>query len=85
MTDADILRLATHENRVVLTADKDFGELVYRQKIPAVGVILLRFRAPTYSSRIGPPSSRRFQDTSWWPPIAACGERRCRAEGICEE
>jgi len=45
MTDAAILGLATQENRVVLTADKDFGELIYRQRIPTVGVILLRFRA----------------------------------------
>jgi predicted nuclease of predicted toxin-antitoxin system len=29
--------------RILLTEDKDFGELVYRLRRPAYGVILLRF------------------------------------------
>ena len=41
-TDDDVLRHAYAEGHVVLTEDKDFGELVYRLQQPAVGVILLR-------------------------------------------
>lgn len=41
--DDEILPLAVEEGRVLLTEDKDFGELVYRLKKPAIGVILLRF------------------------------------------
>jgi predicted nuclease of predicted toxin-antitoxin system len=42
-TDDDILRKAYTEQRILLTEDKDFGELVFRLRKPAVGVILLRF------------------------------------------
>lgn len=42
--DAVILMRAAAEQRVVLTFDKDFGELAFRQRLPAsCGVILLRF------------------------------------------
>jgi predicted nuclease of predicted toxin-antitoxin system len=42
MTDQDILKLAAQEQRVVITMDKDFGELVYRARQPHAGVLLLR-------------------------------------------
>jgi predicted nuclease of predicted toxin-antitoxin system len=42
-TDADLLRRAFEEQRIVLTEGKDFGELVYRLRRPAHGVVLLRF------------------------------------------
>ena len=42
--DPNVLDEATRENRVLPTADKDFGDLVYRQGRPTAGVILLRFR-----------------------------------------
>jgi predicted nuclease of predicted toxin-antitoxin system len=42
-TDDEILRRAYLENRILLTEDKDFGELVYRLQHPAYGIILLRF------------------------------------------
>lgn len=41
--DDEILPLAVEEKRILLTEDKDFGELVYRLRKPAIGVILLRF------------------------------------------
>ncbi len=42
-TDKELLTCAVEENRILLTEDKDFGELVYRLQQPAYGVILLRF------------------------------------------
>jgi predicted nuclease of predicted toxin-antitoxin system len=42
-TDDVILERAYSENRILLTDDKDFGELVYRLGRPARGVVLLRF------------------------------------------
>jgi predicted nuclease of predicted toxin-antitoxin system len=42
-TDDDILARAFSERRILLTEDKDFGELVYRFRRPARGVVLLRF------------------------------------------
>ena len=40
--DDDVLALAFNERRILLTEDKDFGELVYRLKKPAHGIILIR-------------------------------------------
>jgi predicted nuclease of predicted toxin-antitoxin system len=37
-----ILQKARAENRIVITNDKDFGELIFREKKPHCGVILLR-------------------------------------------
>lgn len=42
-TDTEILEKAFTEKRVLITEDKDFGELVYRLKRQVYGVILLRF------------------------------------------
>lgn len=42
--DRVVLALAQEEQRVVLTADTDFGELAFRARLPAeCGVILVRF------------------------------------------
>lgn len=42
-TDSDILRWAMQEGRIVVTADKDFGALVFRRRIRAAGVVLVRY------------------------------------------
>jgi predicted nuclease of predicted toxin-antitoxin system len=36
------LELANKENRILLTRDKDFGELVYRLQQVHAGIILIR-------------------------------------------
>lgn len=42
-SDEDLLRQAFAEDRILLTEDKDFGELVFRLRQPAHGIVLLRF------------------------------------------
>ncbi len=42
-TDDELLSLSFSERRIVITEDKDFGELVCRLQRPAHGVVLLRF------------------------------------------
>ena len=42
VSDESILKKANEEQMVLLTADKDFGELVFRQKQLTTGVVLLR-------------------------------------------
>lgn len=42
MPDTDILAWANEEQRIVVTQDKDFGELVYRLGEQHFGVLLLR-------------------------------------------
>lgn len=42
-TDEEVLALAVGAKRVLLTEDKDFGQLVYADERATAGVILLRF------------------------------------------
>lgn len=42
LEDLKIVELANKEKRVILTNDKDFGELVFNSKIDTTGVILFR-------------------------------------------
>lgn len=67
MTDQAILKLAVEERRIIITADKDFGELVFRRLVPAVGVILLRLRASSEQERM-------MLLRKNWPSIASCVE-----------
>ncbi|HVT80614.1 MAG TPA: DUF5615 family PIN-like protein [Phycisphaerae bacterium] len=60
--DVDILQLGQEEQRVIITFDHDFGDLVFRQNLPNAGVVLLRFEA---RSRIG--LLHAFQHA--WPSI----------------
>lgn len=47
-TDAQILERAQAESRIVVTFDKDFGELAFRSRLPASsGIILFRIAAPS--------------------------------------
>ncbi|HSE83383.1 MAG TPA: DUF5615 family PIN-like protein [Thermodesulfobacteriota bacterium] len=42
MEDRDIFNMAVTEARMVITMDKDFGELVYNSGLAHTGVLLLR-------------------------------------------
>jgi predicted nuclease of predicted toxin-antitoxin system len=41
ITDAEIIRTAAKEDRVLITEDRDFGELVIRQRYQIRGVVLM--------------------------------------------
>ncbi len=50
ISDREVLSRAQAENRILLTFDKDFGELAFRSRLPAsVGIILFRIRVPSAS------------------------------------
>jgi hypothetical protein len=49
------LEAANKQNRVLITFDSDFGELIFRQKLKAGGVILLKFT---------PKSTQQVVDTT---------------------
>ena len=42
-TDRSVLDAALRERRLLLTEDKDFGELVFAGGVPSLGVLLLRY------------------------------------------
>ena len=47
-SDEQVLARAQQEERILITFDKDFGELAFRSKLPATsGVILFRISTPS--------------------------------------
>jgi predicted nuclease of predicted toxin-antitoxin system len=51
-TDVDVLHLAAAEARVIITADKDFGELVFVHQIACPGALLIRLALPNETDRV---------------------------------
>lgn len=47
ISDSEVLKKANEQNALLITEDKDFGELVFRLKLKHKGIILLRFRHST--------------------------------------
>jgi len=52
MPDVDVLRKAEAEGRVVITSDKDFGELVFVHQIRCPGVVLIRVALANETDRV---------------------------------
>ena len=52
MKDDDILKLAVQKERLVVTMDKDFGELVFNSKNMHSGVFLLRMEDAGWRQKI---------------------------------
>jgi predicted nuclease of predicted toxin-antitoxin system len=42
LSDTDVIALALREKRLLLTEDKDFGDLVFRRRSSVPGVVLMR-------------------------------------------
>ena len=62
--DDEVLRKAAHESALLLTADKDFGDLVFRQGRATAGVLLLRLAgvAPDEKVRIVTHALQEYRD-----------------------
>lgn len=45
LTDREVLRIAYQERRILLTNDRDFGDLVFRLTLPHAGIIYFRLGA----------------------------------------
>jgi predicted nuclease of predicted toxin-antitoxin system len=52
MKDEDILAWAVEEERLVITMDKDFGEMVFHSGESHRGVLLLRLEGATSSQKV---------------------------------
>ena len=66
--DTAVIALAAREDRILLTEDKDFGELCFRQRMSVPGVVLLR---------IGP----HFRHRKWTRLAAAIDTLKDRVAG----
>lgn len=47
LSDKEVLSVAFENNALLITEDKDFGELVYRFQLPHKGILLVRMIAST--------------------------------------
>lgn len=63
-SDEALVTLARDDNRVIITSDRDFGELVFRRGARPPGVVLLRIRSRSASALL-----RAFQEH--WPTVEA--------------
>ncbi len=52
INDEEVLRIANLHKSVVLTEDKDFGELIYRKKRANYGIILIRLSNLSREERV---------------------------------
>jgi predicted nuclease of predicted toxin-antitoxin system len=50
--DEELLNLANKEKRILITNDKDFGELTFLQKRISTGIILLRIRGQKAQDKV---------------------------------
>ena len=50
--DSEVIQNAYDQNRILITNDKDFGELIFRVKKPHKGVILLRLEDERAANKI---------------------------------
>ncbi|MCD6219920.1 DUF5615 family PIN-like protein [Candidatus Calescamantes bacterium] len=52
ITDEEVLSITRREKRILLTNDKDFGELIFLQKKVTSGIVLLRFKTEDALSKV---------------------------------
>jgi predicted nuclease of predicted toxin-antitoxin system len=77
--DEIVLQLAQDEERVLITFDKDFGELAFRRGLPASsGIILLRIITPSaeYVAQVVGEAIRQRED--WVGHFSVVEDKRIR-------
>ncbi|MEI7583471.1 DUF5615 family PIN-like protein [Runella sp.] len=50
ISDTEVTQIAIDKNALILTEDKDFGDIVFAQNIKKVSVVLLRYNQPDYET-----------------------------------
>ncbi len=63
--DTEVISLAVKLDRIILTADKDFGELVFRQSFHVPGIILLRLGSLTPQEMAATSSTALVKPINW--------------------
>jgi predicted nuclease of predicted toxin-antitoxin system len=51
-TDYQVLNKAVSESRVIITNDKDFGDMIFREKLAHCGIILMRLEDESPANKI---------------------------------
>jgi predicted nuclease of predicted toxin-antitoxin system len=79
ITDPDVLAISLAENRVLVTFDKDFGELAFHSGLAAsVGIVLLRprLRSPQFLAQFA--VATLSQPITWMGHFCVAQESRIR-------
>jgi predicted nuclease of predicted toxin-antitoxin system len=78
-TDEDVLRRAQGESRLLVTFDKDFGELAFRAGLPAAaGVVLFRITARSSTDVARIALAVLDSRTDWEGHFSVVEDRRIR-------
>jgi predicted nuclease of predicted toxin-antitoxin system len=81
--DQDVLARAVVERRILLTFDKDFGELAFHACLPAdCGVILFRISAPSSSLLSSAVIAAIESRSDWAGHFAVVDEHRIRMRAL---
>jgi predicted nuclease of predicted toxin-antitoxin system len=79
VSDIEVLERAQRENRIVITFDKDFGELAFRLRLPALnGIILFRIATPSPQYVAQAAVSAIVSRTDWAGHFAVVEDYRIR-------
>ena len=77
-SDREVIERARVDRRLIITFDKDFGELAFRSKSPATcGIVLFRIAAPSAATWLAPLSQPwkagpiGLAASLWWKSIAS--------------
>jgi len=77
--DEDVLARAMAEHRILITFDKDFGELAFRAHLPATcGIVLFRIPAPSSSIVANAVVSAIESRSDWTGHFSVIEENRIR-------
>src|SRR3990172_9063501 len=77
--DEDVLAWAVREGRIILTFDKDFGELAWRLGLPASsGIVLFRLPMPAAVGAGTVLAARIAERTDWAGHFAVIEPERIR-------
>lgn len=52
LPDEEVLKIARKEKRILVVADRDFGELIFQQRFTRAGVIFFRLPGATLQTKI---------------------------------
>lgn len=84
--DHEVLARAQIEDRLLLTFDKDFGELAYRSRLPAsCGVVLFRLSGPDPETDNARALSALGSRIDWAGHFAVVEDDRIRLRALFSE
>lgn len=83
MTDREVLDQARRDNRLIVTFDKDFGELAFHARLPiTTGIVLFRLKAQSSSELANFISSVLRSRDDWFGDFAVIDNFRVRLRAL---